>query len=625
MFHLVILPIADEDKGGHMRKGKYICLLLSTFMFLPGCSSQKSDFSIKQVAKSAEMESMPGGGIMHYGRIGYFNSSHVFFNFYNAVYYPDFPFGYYAALRIPGFSFEKGHYLRVSLPFSEIDGKNVYTMEETFTKDNINQIRENADFVVTQDGDDLFVALNLQSARNEWKGNIKKPGGSYTKDHFAMMSIEFEFTDGLYMTNLSMGEDKKFYSEEFAMGMSSREAGMKWVSSDRFEVLVDELEISIEELYPTFVLANMTYPEYEKNDLYYSVITGFDKSFGDYYGNNNLILNGKNIEYKFTMKKCIDKSKGYESEKNVTLSIRSKDSISPRILVDDMDAAGSFEPIKVSYTKTSNEKQFQEELKSRITISDNSGEDIIPEITYEGFEPNQLKQYEINIKAVDSSGNKLETIKTVSVVDDIPPEITMKADEIEVYADQRLSNQELLEYVGAYDEIDKDGVTIEVTDNPYHLDANYSKPGSYLIEFGASDKSSNTEKSYLKVVVIDKNNGDWRFEKGTLYIKTSTVLSAYNIVEKLIEAGEIDDVEYTEVRISSGNAINGNNEVGKHSIELEIIVSDKESLYVNLNVIVEESNEILEEAKVEGGTFWDWIVNFFKSIGDFFKKLFGIS
>lgn len=177
----------------------------------------------------------------------------------------------------------------------------------------------------------------------------------------------------------------------------------------------------------------------------------------------------------------------------------------------------------------------------------------------------------------------------------------------------------------------------------YHENMNYMKAGRYNVEIKAKDKSENETTIIFPITVFGSGNENYILSEGALIVSTDTILEPDEIVDKLIEAGQIDKVEYKEANIIEGNPIEGNNQVGEYTLKIEIVIDDNESRYVYLKVKVVEGklNDIDNSTDIDNKgdssgkdiksdeestpkSFWQYIVDFFKAIGDFFKNLFGI-
>ena len=95
-------------------------------------------------------------------------------------------------------------------------------------------------------------------------------------------------------------------------------------------------------------------------------------------------------------------------------------------------------------------------------------------------------------------------------------------------------------------------------------------------------------KKQLIHTVFESGNENYILSEGALIVSTDTILEPDEIVDKLIEAGQIDKVEYKEANIIDGNPIEGNNQVGEYTLKIEIVIDDNESRYVYLKIKVVE-------------------------------------
>lgn len=322
--------------------------------------------------------------------------------------------------------------------------------------------------------------------------------------------------------------------------------------------------------------------------------------------------------------------------------MKSKDDISPRIIIDGISADSYIKPIQVSYDKARDLKMLKDSLLERIEVSDNSMEVLIPNIEIEGFKPMSIEDYVLTISSKDASENSTLVKKILQIIDDIPPVITSKVEKIETTINDRLSEEFILSKFRSVDEIDEE-LNVYLGRDEYHENMNYMKAGRYNVEIKAKDKSENETTIIFPITVFGSGNENYILSEGALIVSTDTILEPDEIVDKLIEAGQIDKVEYKEANIIDGNPIEGNNQVGEYTLKIEIVIDDNESRYVYLKIKVVEGklNDIDNSTDIDNKgdssgkdiksdeestpkSFWQHIVDFFKAIGDFFKNLFGI-
>lgn len=107
-------------------------------------------------------------------------------------------------------------------------------------------------------------------------------------------------------------------------------------------------------------------------------------------------------------------------------------------------------------------------------------------------------RFNIKYKVQDTSGNKAEKIRKVTIIDDVPPTITLNGNSNTTVT---LNNTYYEKGAKAVDEKDGDlteKITIEGT-------VNTAKTGTYTITYKVSDSSGNETTKTRTVVVVSKN------------------------------------------------------------------------------------------------------------------------
>jgi len=153
-----------------------------------------------------------------------------------------------------------------------------------------------------------------------------------------------------------------------------------------------------------------------------------------------------------------------------------------------------------------------------VTVTDNSGETITPEIDLSGVDFNTIGDYEAEVKATDSSGNTTTQKVTIHVVDTTPPAIA--GDEAKTYPiGTTLTNEQVLQDLNI-NVTDNSGETITPQIDVSSVDT--SKPGTYPVEITATDSSGNTSTKTVQITVedttppvVDITNREQTYEVGT--------------------------------------------------------------------------------------------------------------
>jgi len=158
-------------------------------------------------------------------------------------------------------------------------------------------------------------------------------------------------------------------------------------------------------------------------------------------------------------------------------------------------------PEKEKTYEVGTQKTEQEVLNDlNITITDDSGESITPEIDLSGVDFNTIGDYEAEVKATDSSGNTTTEKITIHVVDTTPPDIT--GDEVKTYPlGTTLTPEQIIQdmNIGV---TDNSGENITPQVDMSQVDT--SKPGKYPVTITATDSSGNTSTKTVEIEIEDK-------------------------------------------------------------------------------------------------------------------------
>jgi hypothetical protein len=169
------------------------------------------------------------------------------------------------------------------------------------------------------------------------------------------------------------------------------------------------------------------------------------------------------------------------------------------------------------------QKKPVQEIVQMLTVSDNvdvisPSELMIVEDHYSTA--NSIGQYQLKLKAIDSSGNQSEETITIALIDRRGPSITGPSS-IYVYStDTPLTNDQIKSKFTAIDDVDGPNVTLHIYQNNY---SQKTLPGIYLVDIGASDSQGNTTSFMLYVHVVD--NRSPQFVIDTQILSKTTVES----------------------------------------------------------------------------------------------------
>lgn len=569
----------------------------------------------------------------------------VYFSFYD-VSFDNFYYDEYLNLNFQGLDFKDNNsYVRLRTRF-KVDKNEIYCSDYTYKENRTSNSSPYINYIVDRKDNFLYIKFVLEEVKNFYKKNKSSIPSTGKKE----VRVDINFPKACHIANAAYCDSKEFRIKAGAKAIDFHDVFAYWKNYERFVVEVDKIHDTWwDYMYPLYLLRAITTSRYGRkigpigNEKYTEhIITGIDENFGDYYYKNELAQNGRFLDYQLSIRFFDERTNLFEAEKDITVRLMSKDDISPRIIIDGISADSYTKPIQVSYDKARDLKMLKDSLLERIEVSDNSMEVLIPKIEIEGFKPMSIEDYVLTISSKDASENSTLVKKILQIIDDIPPVITSKVEKIETTINDRLSEEFILSKFRSVDEIDEE-LNVYLGRDEYHENMNYMKAGRYNVEIKAKDKSENETAIIFPITVFGSGNENYILSEGALIVSTDTILEPDEIVDKLIEAGQIDKVEYKEANIIDGNPIEGNNQVGEYTLKIEIVIDDNESRYVYLKIKVVEGklNDIDNSTNIDNKgdssgkdiksdeestpkSFWQHIVDFFKAIGDFFKNLFGI-
>lgn len=569
----------------------------------------------------------------------------VYFSFYD-VSFDNFYYDEYLNLNFQGLDFKDNNsYVRLRTRF-KVNKNEIYCSDYTYKENRTSNSSSYINYIVDRKDNFLYIKFVLEEVKDFYKKNKSSIPSTGKKE----VRVDINFPKTCHIANAAYCDSKEFRIKAGAKTFNYHDVFAYWKNTERFVVEVDKIHDTWwDYMYPLYLLRAITSSKYGRaigpigNEKYTEhIITGIDENFGDYYYKHELAQNGRFLDYQLSIRFFDERTNLYEAEKDITIRLMSKDDISPRIIIDGISADSYTKPIQVSYDKARDLKMLKDSLLERIEVSDNSMEVLIPKIEIEGFKPMSIEDYVLTISSKDASENSTLVKKILQIIDDIPPAITSKVEKIETTINDRLSEEFILSKFRSVDEIDEE-LNVYLGRDEYHENMNYMKAGRYNVEIKAKDKSENETAIIFPITVFGSGNENYILSEGALIVSTDTILEPDEIVDKLIEAGQIDKVEYKEANIIEGNPIDGNNQVGEYTLKIEIVIDDNESRYVYLKIKVVEGklNDIGNSTNIDNKgdssgkdiksdeestpkSFWQHIVDFFKAIGDFFKNLFGI-
>lgn len=226
---------------------------------------------------------------------------------------------------------------------------------------------------------------------------------------------------------------------------------------------------------------------------------------------------------------------------------------------------------------------------------------------------NALGTYTVNVNGTDASGNTATKAVQVQIVDEKAPVIEGPTT-ISKRNSVVLTTSEILAQYSANDAYDGACTVYIVEDN---FTGNGDKVGTYTIKLGAKDSSNNEGTKVLTIEVIDDIAPVWYVDNTLIYVDASVTLTHQDIIDLMIANGEIAS-NYALVTITNDEYEADPTVPGTYSAKVRV-------LYANGNEIESTKTiEVLEEEsgiKAEKKSFWDKVLDFFRSIGNWFVRL----
>lgn len=188
---------------------------------------------------------------------------------------------------------------------------------------------------------------------------------------------------------------------------------------------------------------------------------------------------------------------------------------------------------------------------------------------------------EFTITAEDYSGNKTILNDSITIFDDVAPEISGPS-EINIPLGSKVSAEEITGYFSAYDELDKNlAVTLK---GPGRLN---SRIGNYNITVQAEDFSGNKATKNCLVRVNEKNTPTYTVSEKSITTFETEVLSEENILQSLVRNGFLpEDRKYLKAVISEGDYLVNPRQVGQHEITLTVTTADYDDITFPYSITV---------------------------------------
>lgn len=222
---------------------------------------------------------------------------------------------------------------------------------------------------------------------------------------------------------------------------------------------------------------------------------------------------------------------------------------------------------------------------------------------------NNLGNKSLLLTAEDSSGNVSKYEFEVELIDDIPPVINCKHDELTLSPTNVITSQSLLNMFECVDEIDGE-IKLSIKENTYSENA--STMGQYVFTVSASDNSGNYSEKSIDIYVSDLDAPIFFAKQSFLTFAQGQVPDENVIIQSLIRQEVLPDKNYVSSELVEGYEITNDLEVGEYYSTIQYFADDNSSEIADLTIeIVEKKNlgvydaiESVDDLEEEELSFW---------------------
>ena len=267
-------------------------------------------------------------------------------------------------------------------------------------------------------------------------------------------------------------------------------------------------------------------------------------------------------------------------------------------------------------------------IRAGLSASDNVDNNLEIKLKQDNFTgKEQVKgTYTIVYYATDATGNTSnDYVVTVTVKDDIKPTIG-GITEIDVASTAVVTSDFIISKLTAHDNHDT-GLTIVLVEDKYT--ENKTKVGTYTMTFKTTDSSGNVSDIYtVNVLVTDDIPPVFYVPGAFIGVDASIHLTHEEIIEIISAQYGIDTTQVVGYKVIEDDYTTAYAVNGEHSVTFQLRMSDGsiKQLSSVIEVVGEETSDVIVEDKVEEKGFWekvgDFFMNLWEKICSWFKGLF---
>lgn len=304
----------------------------------------------------------------------------------------------------------------------------------------------------------------------------------------------------------------------------------------------------------------------------------------------------------------------------INVTIHYQDLSAPAIGVDTADEANM---VRLPYSRARTLAEAQSAIADLATVVDDLRPGIAPEVNIEGYEPFKIGTFPLVIAASDGY-NRTEWEGTVLIYDNVQPEIDGPST-ITTAVTAPLTSEGLIDLFTIVDEIDGEDVDVSLENDEYHSGSNTVKVGTYTATIVAYDAAGNRTEKEIRIEVEDQEGPVWFVYGSTLTVMEGSELSPMEVVDRLVAENSLERLDYVRAEIIQGGAIDGSYAPGSYRLVIRAQTADGQTRYagVTLKVVAQSQLGLDPNPPKRTNSFFQFFIDIWNSIVNFFNKLFG--